>query len=66
MAHRREAPIIRGQVPGPPPVLPDDEREFRAAIVSDGLPPAPPARVDRELEDGDVLAFDSHSGRQAE
>lgn len=62
MAHRLEAPIIRGQVPGPPPVLTDDERELLAAIVSDGLPPAPPARVDRELEDGDVLAFggDAH------
>jgi glyoxylase-like metal-dependent hydrolase (beta-lactamase superfamily II) len=57
MAYRREAPIIRGQVPGPPPVLTDDERELHAAIVGDGLPPAPPARVDRELEDGDVLAF---------
>jgi glyoxylase-like metal-dependent hydrolase (beta-lactamase superfamily II) len=57
MAHRREAPIIRGQVPGPPPVLTDEERELHAAIVGNGLPPAPPARVDRELEDGDVLAF---------
>jgi glyoxylase-like metal-dependent hydrolase (beta-lactamase superfamily II) len=57
MAHRREAPIICGQVPGPPPVLTDDERGLLAAIVGDGLPPAPPARVDRELEDGDVLAF---------
>jgi predicted RNA binding protein YcfA (HicA-like mRNA interferase family) len=38
MAHHREAPIIRGQVPGPPPVLTDDEHEFLAAIVGDGLP----------------------------
>lgn len=57
LAHRREAPIIRGQVPGPPPVLTDSERELFASIVGDGLPPAPPARVDYELEDGDVLPF---------
>jgi glyoxylase-like metal-dependent hydrolase (beta-lactamase superfamily II) len=57
LAHRREAPIIRGHVPGPPPVLTDSERELFASIVGDGLPPAPPARVDRELEDGDVLPF---------
>ncbi|MGH3929836.1 MAG: SDR family NAD(P)-dependent oxidoreductase [Pseudonocardiaceae bacterium] len=46
LAHRRDAPIIRGEVPGPPPVLTDDERELLASIVGDGLPPAPPARVD--------------------
>ncbi|MGH3720578.1 MAG: MBL fold metallo-hydrolase [Pseudonocardiaceae bacterium] len=57
MAHHREAPIIRGQTPGPPPVLTDGEPELFAAIVGNGLPPAPPARVDCELEDGDVLAF---------
>ncbi len=57
MAHRRDAPIIRGRLAGPPPVLTDDERELLASIVGDGLPPAPPARVDRELEDGDVLSF---------
>ncbi|MGH3976411.1 MAG: MBL fold metallo-hydrolase, partial [Pseudonocardiaceae bacterium] len=57
MAHRREAPIIRGQLAGPPPALTDDERELLASIVGDGLPPAPPARVDHELEDGDVLPF---------
>ncbi|HET9253568.1 MAG TPA: MBL fold metallo-hydrolase [Pseudonocardiaceae bacterium] len=57
MAHRRDTPIIRGQLPGPPPVLTDSERTLHAAIVGDGLPPAPPARVDRELDDGDVLPF---------
>ncbi|MGH3916899.1 MAG: MBL fold metallo-hydrolase [Pseudonocardiaceae bacterium] len=57
LAHRRDAPIIRGEVPGSPPVLTDDERELLASIVGDGLPPAPPARVDSELEDGDVLPF---------
>ena len=33
-----------------------------ATIVGGGLPPAPPARVDHEREDGDVLAFggDAH------
>jgi glyoxylase-like metal-dependent hydrolase (beta-lactamase superfamily II) len=56
-AHRRDAPIIRGHVPGPPPVLTDHERELHAAIVGNGLSPAAPARVDRELEDGDMLPF---------
>lgn len=57
LAHRRDAPIIRGHVPGPPPVLTDDERQLLVSIVGPGLPPAAPARVDRELEDGDVLPF---------
>lgn len=57
MAHRRDAPIIRGELPGPPPVLTGGERDLHASIVGAGLPPAPPARVDRELEDGDVLPF---------
>jgi glyoxylase-like metal-dependent hydrolase (beta-lactamase superfamily II) len=58
MAHRLEAPIIRGEIAPPPPVFtdaPDWERELYENKPV--LPPAPPARVDRELEDGDVLDF---------
>ncbi|MCZ2525128.1 MBL fold metallo-hydrolase [Streptomyces sp. HB2AG] len=55
MAHRLEAPVVRGEVPGPPPVLEDWERPIRDALPP--LPPAPPARVDRELEDGDLIGF---------
>jgi glyoxylase-like metal-dependent hydrolase (beta-lactamase superfamily II) len=57
MAHRREAPIIRGEVSGPPPNFTDWERELHRNIGADKLPPAPPARVDRELQDGDLLEF---------
>ncbi|KAF3463190.1 MBL fold metallo-hydrolase [Streptomyces sp. Tu 3180] len=55
VAHRLEAPVIRGNVAGAPPVLEDFEVPIRAALPP--LPPAPPCRVDREVEDGDVLAF---------
>lgn len=58
MAGRNDAPVLRGQVPPPPPVLtdaPDWERELYANKPV--LPPAPPVRVDRELADGDVLDF---------
>ncbi|GAA2415057.1 MBL fold metallo-hydrolase [Streptomyces glaucosporus] len=58
MAHRLEAPVVRGEVPGPPPDFtdaPDWERALYEGLPD--LPPAPPCRVDRELEDGDVLDF---------
>ncbi|SEG80754.1 Glyoxylase, beta-lactamase superfamily II [Thermomonospora echinospora] len=57
-AHRAEAPIIRGEAPEPPPNLADWERPiFERANA--GLPPGrpEPVRVDRELDDGDVLDF---------
>jgi glyoxylase-like metal-dependent hydrolase (beta-lactamase superfamily II) len=58
LAHRCDAPVIRGETPGPPPDFTDEERALHASITAGGvLPPAPPARVDRELEDGDVLDF---------
>lgn len=55
MAHRLEAPVIRGEVSGTPPVLEEFEVPIKAALPP--LPPAPPCRVDREVEDGDVLEF---------
>ncbi|MEV7964602.1 MBL fold metallo-hydrolase [Sphaerisporangium sp. NPDC088356] len=56
MAHRLEAPVIRGVVRGRPPNFHDWERELHAQVAT-GLPPAPPCPVDRELEDGDVIDF---------
>ncbi|MFE7134725.1 MBL fold metallo-hydrolase [Streptomyces sp. NPDC057638] len=55
IAHRLEAPVIRGERIGAPPVL----EEFEIPIIESvpRLPPAPPCRVDREVEDGDVLDF---------
>lgn len=58
LAGRADAPIIRGDVPGPPPVLPEEEKPlYEAIVVRPKLPPAPPARVDRELVEGDLLPF---------
>ncbi|MCM0673342.1 MBL fold metallo-hydrolase [Micromonospora phytophila] len=56
LAHRLDAPVIRTEAPGPPPNFTDQERVLHAQIASD-LPAAPPCRVDRELEDGDVIDF---------
>lgn len=55
LAHRLEAPVIRGAAQGAPPVLLDWERPLRESVPR--LPPAPPVAVDRELEDGDTLDF---------
>jgi len=56
VAHALDAPVIRGEVPGPPPAFTDFERGLHARVAA-GLPPAPPVRVDREVRDGDVLDF---------
>ncbi|MFC8720100.1 MBL fold metallo-hydrolase [Kitasatospora sp. NPDC057198] len=55
VAHRLEAPVIRGEEVGAPPVLEEFERPIRASVPE--LPPAPPCRVDVEVVDGDVLPF---------
>ncbi|MFI0819645.1 MBL fold metallo-hydrolase [Streptomyces sp. NPDC021098] len=55
VAHRLEAPVIRGDSVGAPPVLEPFEVPIKAALPP--LPPAPPCPVDREVEDGDVLPF---------
>ncbi|GAA3723387.1 MBL fold metallo-hydrolase [Streptomyces tremellae] len=55
VAHRLDAPVVRGEAAGAPPVLEEFEVAIRAGIPP--LPPAPPCRVDREVEDGDVLDF---------
>ncbi|RFU88251.1 MBL fold metallo-hydrolase [Streptomyces triticagri] len=55
VAHRLEAPVIRGEAAGAPPVLEEFEVPIKESLPP--LPPAPPCPVDREVEDGDVLAF---------
>ena len=54
LAHRADAPIIRGDRPGPLPAFTPAERELHARVAV-GLPPAPPVRVDHELDEGDQL-----------
>src|SRR5262245_58931116 len=55
LAHRLDAPVIRGEAPVPEPVLLD----WEVPLYEHGLtvPQAPPTPVDRELEDGDALGF---------
>lgn len=58
MVHRADAPVVRGQAAQQLPEradMPDWERD-----IFDGLPPippVPPARVDQELTEGDVVDF---------
>ena len=57
VAHVAEAPVVRGDVAGPfPAELLPVERDLLAQVTA-GMPPAPPCPVDREVADGDVLAF---------
>jgi glyoxylase-like metal-dependent hydrolase (beta-lactamase superfamily II) len=54
IAHKLDAPVVRGDAPEPPPVLSDIERPFAEAALK-ATPPAPPCRVDREVVDGDEI-----------
>ncbi len=51
-----DAAIIRGMEVGPAPNFTDTERALHALVAGD-LPPAPPACVDQEVDEGDVLDF---------
>lgn len=64
LAHRADAPFIRGQAEGPPPVLADWERPIWDRVHA-GMShePVRPVRVDRELDDGDLI--DLGTGMQA-
>jgi glyoxylase-like metal-dependent hydrolase (beta-lactamase superfamily II) len=53
-AHRADAPVIRGERAGDELVLTAAERALHAQ-VSQGLPDAPPSRVDHELDDEEIL-----------
>ncbi|MEW1697154.1 MBL fold metallo-hydrolase [Streptomyces sp. NPDC093249] len=55
LAHRLDAPVVRGEAPVPEPDLLDWEVPlFRHGLT---VPEAPPTRVDREVEDGEELGF---------
>jgi glyoxylase-like metal-dependent hydrolase (beta-lactamase superfamily II) len=53
-AHRNDASIIRGDRDGSLPALTPAEDGFYAHIAG-SIPQAPPSRVDRELDDNEVL-----------
>ncbi|MFG3000445.1 MBL fold metallo-hydrolase [Streptomyces sp. NPDC048340] len=55
LAHRLDAPVIRGEAPVPEPDLLDWELPLYAHGLT--APEAPPTAVDRELEDGEALGF---------
>ncbi|MFG2719154.1 MBL fold metallo-hydrolase [Streptomyces sp. NPDC048416] len=55
IAHRLDAPVIRGDVPVPEPVLLDWELPLYEHALT--VPQAPPTRVVREVGDGDALGF---------
>ncbi|MFI7355456.1 MBL fold metallo-hydrolase [Streptomyces avidinii] len=55
LAHRLDAPVIRGELPVSEPVLLDREVPLYALGLT--VAEAPPTPVDRELEDGDALGF---------
>ncbi|MER5791242.1 MBL fold metallo-hydrolase [Streptomyces sp. NPDC001980] len=63
LAHRLDAPVLRGELPGPPPVFEDWELPIHAA-AAELLPadrPVPPDEV-TEVSDGDVLDFGGGAG----
>jgi glyoxylase-like metal-dependent hydrolase (beta-lactamase superfamily II) len=57
LAHRADAPVIRGEMPGPAPDFTAEEKVLHDQIVAaaGGLPPAPPCPVDQELAGGDLI-----------
>ncbi|MEU2064532.1 MBL fold metallo-hydrolase [Streptomyces sp. NPDC013455] len=58
LAHHLDAPVVRGEVPGPPPNFADWELPLHAEAVRNlpAGPPAPPRSV-TGVTDGDVLDF---------
>jgi glyoxylase-like metal-dependent hydrolase (beta-lactamase superfamily II) len=54
LAHRLDAPFIRGEAQAPAPVFTEEEQPFAEQVLK-LVPPARPAPVDRELVDGDEL-----------
>jgi glyoxylase-like metal-dependent hydrolase (beta-lactamase superfamily II) len=56
LAHRLDAPMIRGDVAQPLPNLTDWEKPLFERITP-GVPPAPPCPADETVEDGTELGF---------
>ncbi|MGB2694120.1 MAG: MBL fold metallo-hydrolase [Dehalococcoidia bacterium] len=57
LVHTEDAPVVRGEGMPLPPVLPGFERILFAVLVR-SMKAAQPARVDRELADGDEIDLD--------
>ncbi|MDP3766733.1 MAG: MBL fold metallo-hydrolase, partial [Dehalococcoidia bacterium] len=57
LAHRLDAPVVRGEQEEAEPVLSDAERPYAERAIQ-STPAAPRAQVDRELEDGDEIDLD--------
>jgi glyoxylase-like metal-dependent hydrolase (beta-lactamase superfamily II) len=55
VAHRLDAQVVRGERPEDPPRISDAERPFYEQALVRGGPAPAPARVDRLVDDGDVL-----------
>ncbi|MFE0641120.1 MBL fold metallo-hydrolase [Streptomyces sp. NPDC058877] len=55
VAHRRDAPVVRGEAPVPEPDLLDEEVPLHEHGLT--VPAAPPTRVDHEVEGGEELDF---------
>jgi glyoxylase-like metal-dependent hydrolase (beta-lactamase superfamily II) len=56
LAHRLDAPVIRGERRGAEPVLTERELPIYQQVAAH-VPNAPPSTVDRELDDGDAIDF---------
>jgi glyoxylase-like metal-dependent hydrolase (beta-lactamase superfamily II) len=56
LAHEADAPVIRGEAPGPPAVLTEAEKPLYEQFAA-GRPTPPPSPVDRELSHGDTVDF---------
>jgi glyoxylase-like metal-dependent hydrolase (beta-lactamase superfamily II) len=57
LAHRADAPVIRGEMPGPAPDFTAEEKVLHDEIMAaaGGRPAAPPCPVDQELASGDLI-----------
>ncbi|WP_158891751.1 MBL fold metallo-hydrolase [Amycolatopsis anabasis] len=55
LAHRLDAPVVRGERPRAEPVLTEPERALAEQFA--GFPSVPPCPVDTELDDGDTIGF---------
>ena len=55
LAHRLDAPVIRGEAGVAEPSLSGPERQIFDRVAASGIPDAEPANVHRELEGGDEL-----------
>jgi glyoxylase-like metal-dependent hydrolase (beta-lactamase superfamily II) len=63
LAGAADADAVRGLAAVPPPVLEPWERPVWERVGAGDLPPVPPARVDRELADGDRLEWGGEGAR---